>query len=677
MLHAAEGFIIADRRALLSALDLSRPGLAGVKAALEAGDVAKASRTFMRYYREREIASPLLDALKRDTSDIQDSIERAEGYLQGHLDDGYNVYDVPESGVDWHECPLSCLTRFPIFPALARAARHTGDPRFARFIVEHSLGYLREWPIERFTGHNTYEGWRHHYVVADPWYWCVLPERLEGWASVLDVLRASPAVDDEELMAILHRMVEETRFLAPQITKHVDAQHNSGCFMIRVLGELAVVLDDFAEAAEWHAHAAALFAQFVDAAFYPDGLYKELTMGYSAAVVLETEAPAYTFRNEPVIAGVTDRLRAIGTALAGLTKPTRNLPAFGDHYPGKIGNYVFDPFMEWLDLPWVASLLGRPAPPPPFVNWPAPGQDAWGGYYVMRSGWGAEDNYLCIDGGPWGTGHQHCDRLTFDLTALGTDFLVDTGATKYASNEPDALLSTMYAGFLHNVITVDGVDEFVKDGGYWETREPLRNRWETGGGYTLFEGSYDFAPVKPVRWTRRVLFVDELYWLLQDVLTSEQAAADLEQNFQFKEDITITFEGNLTVATAPNGARLLLLPLESPLAPTLTIGDREPKTSYSSQYEINTAPRDFPFGRGWVARFTKAPVPAPAVTYVGETPLPVTLTLALIPLPAGKSLADIPAITREVRGQTTLWRLPMRDGVLTWETSAEGQWCRK
>ena len=67
-----------------------------------------------------------------------------------------------------------------------------------------------------------------------------------------------------------------------------------------------------------------------------------------------------------------------------------------------------------------------------------------------------------------------------------------------------------------------------------------------------------------------------------------------------------------------------------------------------------------------------APVPAPAVTYVGKAPLPVTLTLALIPLPAGKSLADLPAITREARGQSTVWRLPMRDGVLTWETSVEG-----
>ena len=126
----------------------------------------------------------------------------------------------------------------------------------------------------------------------------------------------------------------------------------------------------------------------------------------------------------------------------------------------------------------------------------------------------------------------------------------------YAFARPLGLLLVGYlfwlggtAGFLHNTITVDGVDEFM--GCYsvdcgpipWEIRTPLQNRWEHGENYSLFAGDYSFAPLKPVKWERRVLFVDKTYWLLQDVLTGELPKAEVgylidELEKQMKEAAT-------------------------------------------------------------------------------------------------------------------------------------------
>jgi len=205
---------------------------------------------------------------------------------------------------------------------------------------------------------------------------------------------------------------------------------------------------------------------------------------------------------------------------------------------------------------------------------------------------------MIIDGGPWGLSHMHCDRLSFTLSALGHDFITDPGNSTYRTSNPDVRISMLEAGFLHNTVTVDGVDEFIKPPPWWETQAPLDNFWQHADRYMLFAGTFDFEPVKGVRWQRRVLFVDGAYWLLQDVLVGQQEEpALIEQNFQFDLDIKIEFDGGTTIATAPNGARLLILPVQNPLQPTLAIGDTTPHTTYSTVWGAGTTKRQFELGR--------------------------------------------------------------------------------
>ncbi|MBI3986192.1 MAG: alginate lyase family protein [Lentisphaerae bacterium] len=682
----SEPFLIPDRKTFLSALDFSSPALATVKQALDRNELEEAGRQFARHFRGRDMTSPLLKdwtSLPKNPAAVP---PRAPGYLEGRLWDAYNVYDAPPTGIDWHECPLSCLTRFPIFPDLLEAAHHAGDVRYIRFIVDHALGYMNAWPIETFTGHTTREGWRHHYVVAAPWYWCMLPERLDEWAKAIAVIRKSPAVTDEELLRMLHRLLEECRFFLPQIQKHVDEQHNSGGFMIRVLGVVSAVLADFQDARQWQDANVRLLTQYLDQAFYPDGFYKELTLGYSTSIVKQTCETAYSLLDQPAMTGQHQRLRDMIAPLIALCKPTGSLPSFGDSYCLPVSHYLVRPLIERLGMPWALAFPYDRTPAPPFVSWPDPGRPAYGGYYAMRSDWTRDARYLMVDGGPWGTTHQHGDKLSFVLSAFGVDFLTDPSNTQYASNEPDALITILNAGFLHNTITVDGVDEFMKGPEDLAATTPLANRWEFGRRHVLFAGEYDFAPLKAVRWQRRLLFVDNAYWLLQDVLTGTETHPSLEQNFQFEEKIAVTLEAGTATALAGNGARLLIRPLDSPLAPAVTIADRTPHTTYSTQAYSpqeagNREPQPFPVGRGWVARRTNKPYPAPAVTYTGRLTLPAVLTLALIPLRNGQPDTAAPDIRlrqryaghvrRETSGALTRWLLPARDGTLILETSPD------
>jgi len=159
-----------------------------------------------------------------------------------------------------------------------------------------------------------------------------------------------------------------------------------------------------------------------------------------------------------------------------------------------------------------------------------------------------------------------------------------------------------------------------------------------------------------------VLFVDGAYWILQDVLTGDRDSVAVEQNFQFEQDIAVTLREGRVLADAPNGARLVVTPLDTALEPTVTVADEAPHVTYSTQYCANEKPRQFEHGRGWVARCTNHIMPAPALTWHGTARLPACVTLALLPLAPGATDEDLPGIRSEVTDGAVEWELPRPNG---------------
>lgn len=672
---APDGFLVPTGEPFLRKLDLTRPELAPVKQALDRGDVPAAEAAFIAYFRHKPLSSPLLTNWDARTRDPAYRNGAAQSILAGHIDDGYSVYDVPSTGIDWVGCPLSCLTRFPFFGSFRWSYHHTRDPKYARFMVDLLLQYIKAYPIEEFVGKKTQQGWVRHTTVAKPWYWCMIPERLMEIPETLSLVRQDPAISDQELLTILHRLYQEAGYLTTEIKHWVDLRHNGGCAMVSALAATSTLLSDFTEAQRWLDYDAELALQYLTNSFYPDGMCVELTCAYSAGVSRSNQEMAYALREREVMAKNKGRVASLITCIAGLSDPTGSLPSFGDLYAGTLWHGIDMEAAGWAGLDWVKTLrTGGEGPLPPFTVWPQPGQEQWCGYYTMRSGWDKQARYLAIDAGPWGTTHQHGDRLSFVVTALGQKFIIDPSSTRYAANTPDSFISRQVSGFLHNTITIDGVDEFRGDIPL-ESKEPLHNTWEHGDSYSLFAGSYSFAPLKPVKWERRVVFADRAYWLLQDVLTGEQPEAQIEQNFQFEAGIEITFEGNKTIADAPNGARLVLVPMDHELKPTLTIGDKVPHTTYwpdgkPKLVQCREDNRDQQHGRGWTGRGGDKLIPAPAVTYTGPVKLPGTLTVLMVPLEKGQGLEDLPKVTSQAAEGKVLWALPVKGKALQVECSA-------
>ena len=142
-----------------------------------------------------------------------------------------------------------------------------------------------------------------------------------------------------------------------------------------------------------------------------------------------------------------------------------------------------------------------------------------GGYFVMRSSWAPDADYLWVDCGPMGmpgAGHGHADTLAFELWAAGRPMIIDPGMFRYPPPDRELWRATR----THNTVTVDGVDQGVADGPFRWALEPRHklHHWLTGNAFDYVDGEHDGYTrlADPVVHRRKVMFVKGRYWIVSD-----------------------------------------------------------------------------------------------------------------------------------------------------------------
>ncbi|HEX8736944.1 MAG TPA: alginate lyase family protein [Pyrinomonadaceae bacterium] len=164
-----------------------------------------------------------------------------------------------------------------------------------------------------------------------------------------------------------------------------------------------------------------------------------------------------------------------------------------------------------------------------------------GGYFVMRDGWDATDNYFLIDCGNVGAisgGHGHADTLAFDLAVGGRTLLVDAGT--YTYHESEELRNYFRSTGAHNALTIDNESSSQTGGKFgWRTMaKPQVNAWISENRFDFFEGEHDgyrHLPDAPATHTRGVLFLKNDYWIMRDFVET-RGAHDYQMNFHFNAE---------------------------------------------------------------------------------------------------------------------------------------------
>ena len=151
----------------------------------------------------------------------------------------------------------------------------------------------------------------------------------------------------------------------------------------------------------------------------------------------------------------------------------------------------------------------------------------WAGIHVMRNGWDKEADWSFFETGPYGTGHQHRDKLHVSVSAFGKDLLVDSGRythKDYFNFDPASWRGYFRSSYSHNVILVDGNGQKA---GPVRAKDPLvegidyvhRPLYDYVHG--KFEDGYENVEGNAVH-SRSVMYVKNKYWVVLDYFETDR-----------------------------------------------------------------------------------------------------------------------------------------------------------
>jgi hypothetical protein len=384
------------------------------------------------------------------------------------------------------------------------------------------------------------------------------------------------------------------------------------------LFHVGVLFPEFKAARNWRDTAAQWIYAELNNQVYPDGVQIELASGYhhvSLNNFLELFKIA-RLNSEPLPDDFLRRLEKMYDFDVFGAMPDRRLPGVQDGGYFDVRRALAEAaelFPARQDFRWYAA-NGKEGRPPSEQSHAFP----YAGYFVMRSGWEPNARWLWFDGGPFGYGHQHEDKLSIIVAAYGKTFLLDPGNFTY---ERSKWRSYFIDSPSHNVVLVDGQPQRRRGQPReaYVVKEPLPHVWASEPGFDYVEAAFeeDFggSVKRGVSHRRSVLFVKPDFWVILDTLTAKDGN---EHTYE------ALFHFDAKVKT--DGLRLVTANTDEP---TLTIAARPDPGMSLRIVEGQEDPV-----QGWLPRSLSSVRPAPVGIYTlrGRT---AQMLYVLAPAPQG------------------------------------------
>jgi len=440
---------------------------------------------------------------------------------------------------------------------LADAFRATGEARFLRTWERLVRSWIHQVPV----------GWDTSDVAA---------RRVQNWVYAWHGFATSPAFSELDA-GLAGELLDHAAREARHIRAHLTPERNHRTLELYALFVFALAfpevepdLLDFA--------IEGLHRNLLDEVL-ADGVHFECSTHYHMIVLRSFVGARENARRFGIELpdGYDEHLAKALRFAAHCHRPDGAIPALSDADDGSYLDVLAlgAEALDRDDLRWVATRGERGRPPAErYVGFPD------GGYYLQRSGWGDHDTsfdrerYLIFDCGPLGHGgHGHYDALSVEAHAGGRRLLVDPGRYSYderpaAPDDPANPRHWFRGTAAHNTVAVDGLDQ-----------TPYRRRKPKGPvaqarlverlsapRLDVLVGTVE-SPCYDAVHTRRVAFVGDEYWVIEDRLqASTEHRYDLHFHLAPEAHGTVAIDGATVLAPG------LALLLASPGAPVVEDG---------------------------------------------------------------------------------------------------------
>jgi len=538
-------------KSIFQDLNLGYEGLKEVRMAYKNEDIERACELLLSHYQtksETQARKKELPEISRSTRAKADSIvrdiftfQRVSGKVP-RLDEGHLKWSHkgPEDDMEW----AWMLNRHIPIKELLPVYFETGNPDYARYINS----FIKDWIISSWP----YPGERSSTAM---WRGLEVRSRVQVWARVFYELMDSNFISPATRLLILSSLPDHAHYL-----RNFHGQGNWLTMEMNGLATVATAWPEFEKSDEWLEYTIASMTESMKEQVYPDGVQTELTSHYHRVALSNFESfHEICSRAQKSLPGYfTEQIENMWNYLACTMRPDGYGLLNNDSDLDYNRENVFDVALKYGREDWkfIASNGQKGVQPEEGPSFIFP----WAGHLISRSGYDKHAHWSFFDMGPWGTGHQHNDKLHFSASAYGHDLLVDAGRFAYRGEVANKFRGYARGSQGHNVILVD---EKGQDPGPERAEAPLSEKnYKITDEYDFAYSSFDrFNDLEGTcKHTRALFYVRDNFWIVADRISTDRPRK-IEALWHWHPECEVTKSTGNTVSTRNENGNLEIIPL--------------------------------------------------------------------------------------------------------------------
>lgn len=432
---------------MLNQFDLNHPGLEEVKKAYESGKLEEACRELLKYYKNGNTAEYLrkeqppktsetitaADTILKDVFTIQNVKGKVRVLENGHRD---WYYKGPNNDNEW----AWLSNRHSQVNEVLQAYFETGNPKYAKYIDLFLRDFIiASWPYPAEKSGTSV--WRGLEVAA----------RAKVWSRVFYGLINSEYLSPATELLMLSSLPDHAHY-----NRNFHAGNNWLTMEISALATVATNWPELAKSEEWLDYSIASMTESMIGQVYKDGVQTELTSHYHNVAMRNFELfeEICGHANQPLPEFFTQTIEDMFSYISHVVRPSGYRILNNDGDRGSDIELILKGAEKYNKPDWEYIATNgksgtKPNDGPSYFY-------SWAGHVISRSGFDTDAHWSFFDIGPWGSGHQHNDKLHISVAAFGRDLLVDAGRFAYRGAVAEKFRPYARGSQGHNIILIDG-----------------------------------------------------------------------------------------------------------------------------------------------------------------------------------------------------------------------------
>ena len=539
-------------KTMLQTFNLDLPELEKVKQAFENDDIPAACTNLLKYYKDgnstqylrriqpliTEKTTPAGNDFINDFLTAQLVTDKVPRLKSGHLN--WN-YEGPENDKEW----AWNLNRHFIVRDLLEIYFETGNPIYAKYIDS----FIKDWIIESLPYPGVKSG-------TAMWRGLEVSFRVKSWSKAFYSLINTGYISPATQLLILSSLPEHAHY-----ARNFHGQNNWLTMEISGLATVATAWPEFSQSENWLDYSISTMTESLKNQVYADGAQTELTSHYHRGALnnfyLFMEICQHA--NKPLPEYFTSQLENMWSYLAYIMRPDGNAllnnDANLDYNRERIINMakIYNR-NDWQYIATNGNTGIKPKNGPSFIF-------PWAGHLISRSGYDLDAHWSFFDIGPWGSGHQHNDKLHISVSAFGRDLLVDAGRFAYRGEVADKFRGYAKGSQGHNVVLIDGNGQAP---GPRLADKPLSEKYyKIAPEFDYASNSFDqFNNLDgESKHTRTLFYVRSSFWVVVDNIETDRPRK-IETLWHWHPDCKVQKEANGIVSTNNKKGNLEIIPVE-------------------------------------------------------------------------------------------------------------------